>query len=366
MISINHLKQIFKNHISSRRRPPAEPGNTYEYCPNCDANLTLQKGYDSSLPYWICKGCGQMLINPAIESDISWICDKCGAMLNIQDGFDDHGDVWKCTECGFENTIDKSEIYLSEDEYQASLKDPYKGIADEDMIEILKFAEVGLINDREDLMIVAATEADDQMLYVKKLLSTYDVSVYRYLMEHPIAHMPKLIGVYEGDNRLVIIEEYIKGITLSELIDKNGLSEKAAIRIAKDICHILTDLHGLDNPIIHRDIKPSNVIISESGETYLLDINVAKWYKPEEAEDTKLLGTLYYAAPEQFGYGYSASSAKSDIYALGILLNVMITGRIPKEEKAIGPVWSIIEKCTRMEPEERYSAQELLAALESL
>ncbi len=355
-----------KNRITGHREAPEEQGDTYEYCTNCDANLTLQKGYDSSLPYWICKGCGQMLINPKVESDISWICDKCGAMLNIQDGFDDNDGVWKCTECGFENVIDESEVYVSEDEYQSSLKDPYKGISDSDMIEILRYAEVGPINDRDDLMIVTDTDADDQPLYVKKLLTTYDVSVYRYLMEHPIAHMPGLKGVYEGDNRLVIIEEYIKGITLSKMIGDQGLNERAAVRIAKDICHILTDLHGLDNAIIHRDIKPSNVIISETGETYLLDINVAKWYKPEESEDTKLMGTLYYAAPEQFGYGYSASSAKSDIYALGILLNVMITGKIPKEEKASGPVWNIIEKCIRLEPEERYSAQELLAALESL
>ena len=52
-------------------------------------------------------------------------------------------------------------------------------------------------------------------------------------------------------------------------------------------------------------------------------------------KDTRLLGTLYFAAPEQFGYGFSASTIKADIYAVGILLNVMLTGKIPKEEKAV-------------------------------
>ena len=60
-----------------------EDGVSYEYCPRCQANLTLQKGYSNELPYWICKGCGEMLINPEIDSEVSWICDGCGEMLNI-------------------------------------------------------------------------------------------------------------------------------------------------------------------------------------------------------------------------------------------------------------------------------------------
>lgn len=53
-------------------------------------------------------------------------------------------------------------------------------------------------------------------------------------------------------------------------------------------------------------------------------------------KDTRLLGTLYFAAPEQFGYGFSASTIKADIYAVGILLNMMLTGKLPKEEKEVG------------------------------
>ena len=57
-----------------------------EFCPRCDANLTLQRGYRNDLPYWECKGCGEMLINPNIdtETNIVWLCDECGAMLNVQ------------------------------------------------------------------------------------------------------------------------------------------------------------------------------------------------------------------------------------------------------------------------------------------
>ena len=85
-------------------------------------------------------------------------------------------------------------------------------------------------------------------------------------------------------------------------------------------------------------------MVNSDLEVFLLDVNVAKWYKPEEKEDTRLLGTLYYVAPEQFGYGFSSLTEKNDIYAIGILMNIMITGKLPKEEKAAGDIWNVIEK----------------------
>ena len=129
---------------------------------------------------------------------------------------------------------------------------------------------------------------------------------------------------------------------------------------------ILLNLQNMDRPIVHRDIKPSNIVITMDQDIYLLDMNVAKWYKPDEKEDTKLFASQYYAAPEQFGYGFSASSEKTDVYALGVILNEMITGKLPKEQKAKGPVWNIIEKCISLDPENRYTVVELLIALREL
>ncbi len=338
----------------------------YEFCPRCEANLTLQKGYSNSLPFWNCKGCGEMLINPKVDAkeDIAWICDGCGNMLNMQDGFAENCGNWKCTECGFINRIDESEMYLSEDEYQTSLQNPYKGLSDAEVLALSDYEEVGFINGRSDIMMVKSLE--NGQFYVKKYLKEYDLSVYQYLKENRIAYMPRLIAIYEGSNNLVVIEEYVEGKTLSEVLKDGYLAQDKAIEIAISICKILKELHGGEKAIIHRDIKPSNIIISNEETVYLLDINVAKWYKPEETEDTKLYGTLYYAAPEQFGYGFSASSEKSDIYAVGMILNVMITGKMPKEEKAAGPVWDIIEKCISLEPKMRYTAEELIVALERI
>ncbi len=347
-------------------KPTSESAVTeHEFCPRCEANLTLQKGYSNALPYWNCKGCGEMLINPAVDSDddIAWICDGCGQMLNVQAGFADNSGEWKCLSCGTINKIDESELYDSTDEYLMDSQNPYKGLSDEDVLAIASYQEVSPLNDREDIIIV---KGEDDHLYVKKILKDYDISIYRYLKEHPVSNMPRLISLHKGKNSLIVIEEFIDGATLEYQVEHGFVNQKKAIAIAKNICKILMNLHNQEKPIIHRDIKPSNIIITPEDEVYLLDINVAKWFKPDEAEDTRLMGTLYYAAPEQFGYGFQSSSAKSDIYSLGMLLNVMLTGKMPKQCKATGKVWDIISRCISMNPDVRPDAKDLLAQLEDL
>ncbi len=95
-------------------------------------------------------------------------------------------------------------------------------------------------------------------------------------------------------------------------------------------------------------------------------MNAAKWYKPGEKDDTRYMGTRSYAAPEQAGYGLWASSEKTDMYGVGMLLNVMLTGRFPKEERAKGLVWEVIERCISLNAQDRYTARELLAALNGI
>ncbi len=336
----------------------------YEYCPRCYANLTLQKGYSNDLPYWICLGCGEMLINPEVEGNIAWICDGCGEMLNIQPGFAEDCGVWKCTKCGTENKIDESEMYASEDEFQASLKDPYKGLTDEEVLDLSCYQTEEGIDGRADISLVKNRETGE--LFIEKLLTAYNKSIYEYLKDHPVAHMPRIIELYESDNCLIVIEEYSEGHTVASMLEEGTFSEEKAVYVAKSVCAVLSELHGLSTPIIHRDIKPSNIIITHDNDVYLLDMNVAKWYDPEKTDDTRYMGTQYYAAPEQVGYGLSASSAKSDIYAMGMLLNVMFTGKFPKEERASGKIWDVIEKCISLNAEDWYTARELMEALEEI
>ena len=337
--------------------------NYHEFCPRCEANITLQKGYSNDLPYWVCKGCGEMLINPSISDDIAWICDGCEAMLNIQEGFIDNNGTWKCTECGYVNTINENEMYLSDEAYREDLKNPYRGMSDSDVLELMQYITVGEVKNKPHIQFVEAQTGGK--VYVKKTLETYDISVFKYLKEKNIPYMPTIYGLYEGDKYLVVIEEYIEGDTLECMLERSPLSLYDAVNIAIKMVKTLRILHKLDRPIIHRDIKPSNIIIVDD-DVYILDVNVAKWYKPDDEKTTRLLGTLHYAAPEQFGYGLNALSPKVDIYAMGVVLNVMLTGKIPKEEKATGVVWDIISKCISLNPEDRYDDDELIQALEKL
>ncbi len=342
---------------------PEQREDSYEFCPRCEANLTLQRGYDPALPYWICRGCGEMLINPLVETDtdIAWICDGCGAMLNIQEGFREGCGKWSCSECGHENRIDQSELYFSEDEYRMELRNPYRGLSDDAILILSLYREEKELGGKDNILLVQNVESG--RYYVKKLLSDYNKSVYDHLKKHPIAKMPCVYEVFESENHLIVLEEYVEGRTILELLEEGPLSEKQAVYILKELCKILKELHSLPTPLIHRDIKPSNIILTPEDEVYLLDMNVAKWYDAMQKDDTRYLGTKHYAAPEQVGYGLSASSVKSDIYAAGVLFNVMLTGSYPKGKRAPERYWAIIEKCIDLRASERFTAEELLEEL---
>ena len=165
---------------------------------------------------------------------------------------------------------------------------------------------------------------------------------------------------------MVVIEDYIPGDTLEEILAREGrMPEAQVLDIAIQLCKILQAFHHAVPPIVNRDIKPSNIKLTEDGIVKLLDMNAAKYCDCLAAKDTVLLGTQGYAAPEQYGFG--ASNVQTDIYAVGVLMNVLLTGRLPAEQKASGKLRGIIVKCTKLAPEQCYSnIDSLLAALSAL
>ncbi len=363
---LNRIAKHFIKIINDHPRKSYDPALNFEFCPRCEANLTLQKGFDSSLPYWECLGCGEMLINPELQTDsgIVWICDQCQAMLNIQPGFSEAFGRWRCAECGHENAINPKEVFASNDEYQSEASNPYHGLSDEDLLRLSAYEEEGYLHNHDNIIFVKHRETGET--HIKKHLSTYDKSIYEYLMTHPIEHMPKIVELFEAADTLIVIEELISGDTVEDLLSEGPLKPQQAIGIIIDLTKILEELHHLEKPIIHRDVKPSNVKITPDGEVWLLDMNVAKWHDPNETDDTKHMGTWNYAAPEQVGYGLTASSPKTDVYALGMLLNVMLTGEFPKDRKAKGLIWNIIERCISLDADARFTTAELREALEQL
>lgn len=231
-----------------------------------------------------------------------------------------------------------------EEEYRLSCYEELTTLGDHDHIHLVKNKVSGEI-------------------YVKKVLSRFSLDVYTQLMELNISGIPKIHDLILDQESLVLIEDYIHGNTLEQMLNNlTTIPETTACKIILKLCAILKHLHKQTPAIIHRDLKLSNIILSNDGSLFIVDFDTARYYESGQEEDTQLLGTKEYAAPEQYGFGQS--DARSDIYALGIILNRLITGQYPKHQLSDGRFKSVIEKCIRWDPDERFqSVDELAQAL---
>ena len=200
-------------------------------------------------------------------------------------------------------------------------------------------------------------------IYLKKVMTVYNRMVYEQLYFNPVRNVPRIYAMLEEDDTLTVIEEYISGDTLQEIIDICGPLDPEDVKsYALSLCDILTALHEKEHPIIHRDIKPSNVMITEDDRVYLIDMNAARLMDPEKSRDTRLIGTEGFAAPEQFGFG--ESTPLTDIFALGNLMTAMLTGDTNAESLPENRLKPVIMKCLEIDPKNRYaSASQLKKAL---
>jgi eukaryotic-like serine/threonine-protein kinase len=138
-----------------------------------------------------------------------------------------------------------------------------------------------------------------------------------------------VVGVYdrgEWDGTYYIAMEYLEGRSLKQLIvDTGPLAPAAAIDIAEQILKAARFAHR--RGVIHRDIKPHNVIIDEEGRAKVTDFGIARAGASDMTETGSIMGTAQYLSPEQ-AQGH-AVSARSDLYAIGIVLYEMLAGRVP-------------------------------------
>lgn len=161
--------------------------------------------------------------------------------------------------------------------------------------------------------------------------------------------MPTVYEVAEGKDKNLVLEEYIQGDTLGFLLKESLFSPEETKKIVAQVCQALWALHSLG--AVHRDVKPENIILR--GDTaVLIDFDAARLHKPQADNDTHILGTTGFAAPEQ--YGLSQSGPLADIYSVGILINVMRTGEHPSKKLAEGHLGRVVEKCTHVNPQRRY------------
>lgn len=145
-----------------------------------------------------------------------------------------------------------------------------------------------------------------------------------------LAH-PHVVGVYdqgEADGLVYLAMEFIPGRTLRDVIREYGpLSTEQALVLLEPVLEALSAAHAAG--LVHRDIKPENVLISHDGRVKVADFGLARAVATSDTNATAgvLIGTVAYLAPEQVERG--EADARTDIYAAGVCLFEMITGRVP-------------------------------------
>lgn len=186
-----------------------------------------------------------------------------------------------------------------------------------------------------------------------------DSNVYRQLLNIECPNLPGIFEVADQDGKTAVLEEYVQGDNLAWLLKESLCAPNEARKIVYQLCQAAWVLHSMG--AIHRDIKPDNVIL-RGDEAVLIDFDASRIHKSRMVSDTQVLGTTGFAAPEQ--YGIAQTDPRTDIYALGVLLNVMLTGEHPSRRMAKGRLGRVVKKCTMTNPDQRY--QSVLHLMEAL
>ncbi len=153
------------------------------------------------------------------------------------------------------------------------------------------------------------------------------------LMQHP--NIARLLDGSVGDDGMPwFAMEYIEGEPITRWCDERGLGSRQRLALLLQVTEALQYAHR--NLIVHRDIKPSNILVTADGTVKLLDFGIAKLLDDSNGSDLTgsraQLMTPEYAAPEQV-LGQRVSTA-TDVYALGVLLYELLSGRLPYRENA--------------------------------
>ena len=230
------------------------------------------------------------------------------------------------------------------------------------------FGEVWLVVDTEALGPERRFVAKIPFLKAANAKFRKEAAICQKLDPHP--GVAKLIDTLEDDGKLIIIQEYVEGPTLGDMLDQE-LPRPMVERLILQLIEVVAHAHK--NRIMHRDIKPNNIIIQPNGNLKLLDFGAAKMLGEKEISAT-MVGSRPFMAPEQI---MGQSERRSDIWAIGVLMYLLYTGELPfysevekllidqileqepmpprEENPEIPPALeAIILKCLKKKLEERY------------
>jgi len=178
-----------------------------------------------------------------------------------------------------------------------------------------------LISQRTEAMKVLLSGSGDRPEIADRFLREIRVLAN---LSHP--NIAALHTAFRHDDQLIMVMEFVEGMNLSERMNR-GLTLEYSLNYIRQVLSALDYAHS--RGVIHRDIKPSNVMITSAGQVKLLDFGLALMSTPDPRLTSagSLLGSIHYISPEQIR-GESLD-ARSDLYALGVTLYELITGRLP-------------------------------------
>ena len=145
-------------------------------------------------------------------------------------------------------------------------------------------------------------------------------------LKHP--SLPSIYDHFSQAGHWYLVMDFIEGETLEARLDRLGrLPVEEVLQIGLQLCDVLNYLHNCQPPVIFRDLKPANVIVTPQGHIYLIDFGLARLFDPMRSKTSNPFGSPGYAAPEQ--YGSPQTTARADIYSLGVTLHRSLTGFNP-------------------------------------
>ena len=171
---------------------------------------------------------------------------------------------------------------------------------------------------------------------------------------------PGIVAVIDrartGDGRAALVMELIQGVPIDRFARDEATALRARLELFAELGEIVGDAHR--RGIIHRDLKPGNVLVDREGRPRVLDFGLAKSIGEDGPAELgvpigatlegEFVGTLAYAAPEQFDRGSAAADTRSDVYALGAMLYEVLVGRPPID--ASGPIGAAVARIREQSP----------------
>jgi eukaryotic-like serine/threonine-protein kinase len=210
-------------------------------------------------------------------------------------------------------------------------------------------------------------------------------------LQHP--GIAQVFAFHQGDRTTPahLVMELVDGPPITEYAQAHNLPFMARVTLAADVCDAVQHAH--ERGIVHRDLKPANVLVTQDGQSKVLDFGIAHATASDlrlstiHTQHGQLIGTMSYMSPEQLRGSPNAIGARTDVYALGVLFYRLLSGRLPFEVRDVpfaeairgildveptplgmtdadlrGPLETIIHRAMARHPADRYPSAAALAA----